>query len=371
MRETRADQVGSLLRPPKIRQAWGRFFAGQLDRDGLAEIQDQAIVEALARQRATGIDVLTDGEFRRVAYMTGVVDAVEGFAFGQGPRLHWHADPDRELSADIVSFRLALVADRLRPVRRIARHEADFLRTHAMGPFKLTLPSPAHFISGSYRPGVSDQFYPRRSDLTGRLSAILADEARSLAGEGVAYLQVDSPTYSIWFDAEQLDEYRAWGVEPEGLMDEMIAADNAVLDAAREGGAVTALHICRGNGAGGAWLARGSYEPVAERLFAELRADRLLLEYDGPRSGGLEALRLVPEPKVAVLGLVTTKRGELEPREDLLRRLDEATRYLPLERLALSPQCGFASGFAGNPLTQDEQWRKLELVATVAREVWG
>jgi methionine synthase II (cobalamin-independent) len=371
MREIRADQVGSLLRPPELRLAWDGYFAGQLDRPGLTEVQDRAIVDALERQRATGIDILTDGEFRRLAYMTGVVEAVEGFAMGEGPRLHWHADPDREVPAAARDFRLAVVNDRLRPHGRIAQHEAAFLRAHAGGPFKVTLPSPAHFISGSYKPGVSDRFYPRRSDLTEHLAAILAEEAGNLAGEGVAYLQLDSPTYSIWFDPEQLDEYRGWGVEPEGLLDEMIAADNMVLDAARAGGALTALHVCRGNGPGGVWLASGGYETVAERLFAELRCDRLLLEYDSERSGGLEALRLVPEPKVAVLGLVTTKRGDLESRDDILRRIEEAARHLPLERLALSPQCGFASGFAGNPLTPDQQWQKLELVASVAREVWG
>ncbi|HXM58346.1 MAG TPA: hypothetical protein VOB72_23295 [Candidatus Dormibacteraeota bacterium] len=366
----RADQVGSLLRPAELGRAWDRFFAGELDQAELAEIQDRAISGALERQRATGIDVVSDGEFRRAAYMTGVVDAVEGFAMGRGPRLTWHADPGQEVPPEMRSFALAVVDGPLRQRRRIAAHEAAFLREHARAPFKVTLPSPAHFISGSYRRGVTDRFYPRRSDLTDELAAIIAGEAASLAAEGVSYLQVDSPTYSVWFDPDELEEYRGWGVEPEGLLQEMIGADNAVLDAARAGGALTAVHVCRGNGSG-AWLATGGYEPVAEQLFAELRCDRLLLEYDTERAGGLEPLRLVPARKVAVLGLVTTKRPELESRDELLRRIEQASRYLPVERLALSPQCGFASNFRGNPLSEDDQWRKLELVASVAREVWG
>jgi 5-methyltetrahydropteroyltriglutamate--homocysteine methyltransferase len=370
MRDLRDDQVGSLLRPPELVQAWDRFFAGELDRAAVTEIEDRAILEALDRQRATGIGVFTDGEFRRAVYMTGVVEAVEGFVPGQGPHLPWRSDPGREVPPDMLAFRVTVVGERLRQTRRIAAHEAAFLRERAGGPWKITLPSPAHFIIGAHVPGVTDVAYPSRSDLIAHLAEILAGEAGSLAREGVEYLQVDSPTYSIWFDPEELEVYRGWGVDPDGLLDEMIAADNAILDAARAGGAVTALHVCRGNGSG-AWLAAGGYEPVAERLFSELRCDRLLLEYDSERAGDFEPLRFVPEPKVAVLGLVSTKYGEPEPRDALLRRIDEAARYLPPERLALSTQCGFASNFRGNPITPEDQWRKLELVASIAREVWG
>jgi 5-methyltetrahydropteroyltriglutamate--homocysteine methyltransferase len=365
----RADQVGSLLRPPELLQAWDQLFAGRLEPAALAEIEDRAIIDALERQRSTGIDVYTDGEFRRLVYMTGFVDAVDGLALGQGPKLVWHADPGREVPPEMANFRPAAVVDKLRPKGRVAGRESAFLREHAPGPVKVTLPSAAHFVSRAYQPGLSDRAYPDRADLARDVEAILAAEAADLAAEGVGYIQVDSPTYSIWFDPDHLRQQHAWGMRSEGLLDEMIAGDNAVLDRARQGGALTGVHVCRGN-ASGAWLASGGYEPVAEQLFSELRCDRLLLEFDSDRAGGFEPLRLVPAPKTVVLGLVSTKYGALEPRADLLRRIDEAARYVPLDRLAISPQCGFASNFRGNPVTEDEQWRKLELVASVAREVW-
>jgi len=366
----RADQVGSLLRPAELQKAWGAVFAGQLDRADMAEIEDQAIIAALAGQSATGIDVYTDGEFRRIIYLTGLVEAVEGFAPGQGPKLAWRADPGQRVPAEVQNVAQAAVVDRLRPKRRIAAHEAAFLREHAHGPFKVTLPSPAHYTSGGYQPGVTDQFYPTRSDLARHLTEILADEAANLAREGVPYVQVDSPTYSIFWDPSHFSDLHSWASDPDVLLDEMIACDNAVLDAARRGGALTAVHMCRGN-AVGAWLASGGYEPHAEKLFGELRCDRLLLEYDSDRAGGFAPLRLVPDDKTVVLGLVSTKRGALERRDDVLRRIEEATRFVAVERLALSPQCGFASIFRGNPISEDEQWAKLALVASVAREVWG
>jgi 5-methyltetrahydropteroyltriglutamate--homocysteine methyltransferase len=358
------------LRPAVLQQAWAAVFAGQMDRADMVETQDQAIIAALANQAASGIDVHTDGEFRRIIYLTGLIDAVEGFAPGQGPKLRWRADPGQQVPPEVANIAQAAVVDRLHPKRRIAAHEAAFLREHAPGPFKITLPSPAHYTSGGYQDGVTDRFYPTRSDLARHLSEILADEAASLAAEGVAYVQVDSPTYSIFWDPDHFNEVHHWGPHPDDLLAEMIACDNAVLDAARHGGALTAVHMCRGN-ASGAWLAAGGYEPSAEKLFGELRCDRLLLEYDSDRAGGFEPLRLIPDDKTVVLGLVSTKRGTLERRDDLLRRIDEATRYVPVDRLALSPQCGFASTFRGNPITEDEQWAKLALVASVAREVWG
>lgn len=370
MNEFRADQVGSLLRPPELLRAWDRLFAGQIEPAALAEIEDRAILDALDRQRRTGIDVFTDGEFRRLVYLNCFVDAVDGMALGAGPKLVWRTDPGREVPAEMANFRTAAVVDKLRPKGRIAGKESAFLREHAPGPVKLTLPSPAHFVSRGYQPGSSDLAYPDPAELARDVEAILAAEAADLAAEGVGYIQVDSPTYSIWFDLDHLEQQRAWGMQSDDLLNEMIAGDNAVLDAARVGGALTAVHICRGN-ASGAWLATGGYEPVAEQLFGELRCDRLLLEYDSDRAGGFEPLRLVPAPKTVVLGLVSTKYGALETRADLMRRIDEAARYVPLDRLAISPQCGFASNFRGNPLSEDEQWRKLELVASVADEVWS
>jgi methionine synthase II (cobalamin-independent) len=195
------------------------------------------------------------------------------------------------------------------------------------------------------------------------------EEAELLARDGVAYIQLDAPAYTHWADESLTATYRAQGIDRSEFLARSIESDNEILDAARSAGATTGVHLCRGNSMG-RWLAEGGYGPIAEKLFTELRCDRLLLEYDSPRAGGFDPLRFVPSDKVVVLGLITTKIGALERRDDVLRRIDEASRHVPIDRLALSPQCGFASSGRGNPLTEDEQWRKLELVVSVARDVW-
>ena len=368
MRNVRADQVGSLLRPPELVQAWDRLFAGQLAPDRLREIEDRASEAALERQQRTGIEVLTDGEFRRIVYLTSLVQAADGFVMGQGERLSWKAT-GREVPEEIVNFEPPVVGDRIRLKARVAGEESAFMRTRVPGRFKITLPSPAHFAENSYKPGLSDKAYPTRSELLADLARLLADEAGQLAREGVPYVQVDSPTYTMFADSSWDGWFSAHGLDKPRWLQELIAADNQILDAARAGGAVTAVHLCRGNGLG-AWLAAGGYDPIAEQVFG-LRCDRLLLEYDTQRAGTFEPLRLVPPDKVVVLGLVSTKTPVLESADDLLRRIDDAARYVPAERLALSPQCGFASHFRGNPLSEDDQWRKLELVASVAHRAWG
>jgi 5-methyltetrahydropteroyltriglutamate--homocysteine methyltransferase len=362
----RADQVGSLLRPSGLLQARVDFSAGRLDRDGLRAEEDRAVLEALHRQRERGIDVLSDGEFRRSWFMAGLLAAVEGLVESEPVALPWRGG---EAARPGQRAGVGVVVDRLRPRGRVAEEEARFLCQHAGGPFKVTLPSPLLLAQSAYRPGVSDRAYRSREELVADAGAILADEARRLADEGVPYVQVDAPGYSLWLDPALASRSREDGVDGRGLLRAAIAADNLVLDAARAGGALTAVHLCRGNDRG-RWLAEGGYDPIAERLFRGLRCDRLLLEFDSPRAGGFQPLRFVPAGMVVVLGLVSTKTGELESRDDLLRRIDQASRIVPLEQLALSPQCGFASVMAGNPLTEDEQWRKLELVAELAREVW-
>jgi 5-methyltetrahydropteroyltriglutamate--homocysteine methyltransferase len=297
--------------------------------------------------------------------MTGFSDAVDGFALAEVPSLPWRGGNGLEPAVR----RAPVVTGRLRARDHVADEEAAFLARHAPGPFKITLPSPGLLALSAYQPGITDGAYDAREDLIADAAGILADEARQLAAAGVPYLQLDAPTYTRWIDRALLAGQRAAGVDMGRLLTTAIEGDNRVLDAARAGGALTAVHLCRGNRMG-RWLAEGGYEPIAERLFARLRCDRLLLEFDTPRAGGFAPLRFVPAGKVVVLGLLTTKTGELELRDELLRRIDEASRVLPLEQLALSTQCGFASGQAGNPLTRDEQWRKLELVASLAREVW-
>jgi 5-methyltetrahydropteroyltriglutamate--homocysteine methyltransferase len=352
--------VGSLLRPSSLLQARVDFSAGRLDRAGLCGEEDRAILDALSRQRMCGVDVFSDGELRRASFITVFIDAMEGFVKTEPEAQRWRGGTGKEPPPPSASF---AVASRLRARGRIAGVESAFLRRHSPNPYKVTLPSPALFRS-AHRAGISEGVYATPDDLVADAASILADEAAQLAAEGVPYIQVDSPSYSGWIEPGS----RPVDQTPAGL-DAAIAADNLVLDAARKGGAVTAVHICRGNSMG-RWLVDGGYDPIAERLFTRLRCDRLLLEYDSPRAGDFRPLRFVPPTTLAVLGLITTKTGTLESRDELLRRIDQASRILPLEQLAISPQCGFASSLRGNPVTEDEQWRKLELVASLAREVW-
>ncbi|HKF18357.1 MAG TPA: hypothetical protein VKF14_14345 [Candidatus Dormibacteraeota bacterium] len=361
----RADQVGSLLRPSELLQARVDFTAGRLDLEGLRAEEDRAILAALRRQRECGLDVLTDGEFRRANFRSGFMEAVEGFVEAEAKAISWKGGP----GAEPASWRTQVVAERLRPLGRIADVEARFMRDHAGGTFKITLPSPLLFAQAGFRLDLGDGAYSSRAELIAHAASILADEAGQLAAEGVPYIQVDAPGYTRWVDPQLAASSRATGIDMDELMRVAIAGDNRILEAARAGGAMTAVHCCRGNWMG-RWLAEGGYDPIAEKLFTSLRCDRLLLEYDSPRAGGFGPLRFVPSNKVVVLGLITTKTGEMESRDQLLRRIDEASHILPLEQLALSTQCGFASTQVGNPLTHEQQWRKLELVASLAREVW-
>lgn len=361
----RADQVGSLLRPSELLQARVDYCAGRLDREGLRAEEDRAILTALRHQQDCGIDTYTDGEFRRVSFMTGFVDAVDGFTKVEAAALPWKGGTGTSPSTG----KEHVVAARLRQRDRIADVEEAFLRAHAPGPFKITLPSPLQFAMYSYLPDLTDQAYASRAELIADAARILAGEATQLAAAGVPYVQVDAPSYTHLADPSLVAANRAMGVDVDELIEAAIEGDNEILDAARAGGAITAVHLCRGNSRG-RWLAEGGYEPIAEKLFTRLRCRRLLLEYDSPRAGGFAPLQFVPSNKVVVLGLITTKSGELESREDLLRRIDEASHILPLEQLALSTQCGFASRQDGNPLTHEQQWRKLELVASLALEVW-
>jgi 5-methyltetrahydropteroyltriglutamate--homocysteine methyltransferase len=369
MQIVRADQIGSLLRPPELLQAWGQLFAGQLAPERLEEIEDRAIEAALQQQQQrTGIGIYTDGEFRRIVYLTSLAQAVDGFVMDQGEHLPWKAT-GRDVPREMQEFTLPVVTERLRLKFRVSGKESAFLLAHAPGAFKITIPSPLHFVHGSWKPGISDAAYASPYDLLQDITRILSDEAAQLAREGVGYVQVDSPTYTQFLDPEWDDWFAQHGLDKDRLLDDAISADNSILDAAHTGGAMTGVHLCRGNGMG-AWLSTGGYDPIAEKVFG-LHADYLLLEYDTERAGSFEPLRSVPADKVVVLSLVSTKIPELESRDDLRRRIDAASAFVPMERLALSPQCGFASDFRGNPITVDDQWRKLELVASIAEEVWG
>jgi 5-methyltetrahydropteroyltriglutamate--homocysteine methyltransferase len=359
----RADQVGSFLRPPELLEA--RRAAGT-DPDRLRALEDRHVLRVLARQRELGFEIFTDGELRRKNFMSDFTDAVEGLDHGDEVARTWQAGD----TAAPVSRVTGIVTRRLRQLRRLTAHELPFLLAHSPGAVKMTLPSATQFPAIAYKRGVSDTVYPTHSALLRDVVAIIKAEVQALAADGVRYIQIDAPRYSYYVDPKWRDWIRTeMGLDPDGALDEAVRADNACLEGARRPGVTLAIHLCRGNNRS-QWYAEGGYDPIAEKLFGTLQVDRFLLEYDDERSGGFEPLRFVPRGTTVVLGLVSSKRPQLESRRDLTRRIEEAARHVPLEHLALSPQCGFASTMEGNLLSEDDQWAKLRLVAETAREVW-
>jgi len=360
----RADQVGSLLRPAELLEARAAHEDGRLSLDALRAAEDRAILDVLALQREVGLDVFMDGEMRRRSWLSDMAEAVEGFV-GHRSVLHWRGPgggPEHTTAR--------MVGGTLRPTRHLTEYELPFLKQHAPGPIKMTIPAPSNFMVVGYKQGVSDRAYPTRSEFARAIAAIIRDEIRWLIDAGVPYVQLDAPFYSIWVDAESRERMRQQGTDPDESLAEAVAADRLCLEGMARPGVTLAMHVCRGNSRG-RWIAEGGYEPLAEPLFAELPLDAWLLEYDTERAGGFEPLRHVQPRATVVLGLVTTKEPALESPDELRRRIDEASRYVPLDRLTLSPQCGFASVAAGNAISQDDQKRKLGLVVETARAVWG
>jgi 5-methyltetrahydropteroyltriglutamate--homocysteine methyltransferase len=262
------------------------------------------------------------------------------------------------------------VGAKLRKVRKLTAHELPFLKKNVTGPFKVTVPAPSNFLVASYKPGLSDSFYPTRADLLHDLVEIVRDEVRWLVSQGVQYIQLDAPYYSHFLDSRQREKLHASGIDPDKEFEQAVAGDNAALKDVPRSHVTLGLHVCRGNSRS-RWYTEGDYDSIADKLFGMLDVDVFLLEYDNDRAGSFDALRRVSRGKTVVLGLITTKEPKLESQDDLLRRVDDAARYVPLENLAISPQCGFASVAAGNLLSVDDQWRKLELVVSTARRVWG
>ena len=361
----RAEQVGSLLRPADLLAARSAYAEGRIDLGTLRAREDAAIGDAIARQRDIGMDVFADGEMRRASWLTGMAESVDGFE-ADSVLLEWHGP-----GGGTEKTTAKIVGSRLRKRRMLTGDEVPLLRTLGATPFKITLPAPSNFVPTGFKPGVTDRHYKDRDDLLSDLVAIVRDEVQWLAGQGVTYIQLDAPFYSHYLDPEHRQAMRQSGGDPDAEFERAVAGDNAALalPAGLRKNVTLAVHICRGNSRS-RWYTEGGYDAIAEKLFARLDVDRFLLEYDDERSGGFEPLRLVPRGKDVVLGLVTTKVPRLERQDDLRRRIDEAARFVPLEHLALSPQCGFTSVAAGNLLSIDEQWRKLELIVQTARKVW-
>lgn len=366
-RTIRADQIGSLLRPPALLDARDAFAAGRIDRATLGRIEDDAIREALALQREVGIDVYCDGEMRRDSWQSGITAALEGFSHDYP--VEEVARPDGSVARFVVHRKT--VEQTLRARSRIAGAEAAFLREHAPGPFKITMPSPSHVARRCWDPERSARAYPDQEALQRDLVALVAAELAALVRDGAAYLQLDEG-FNAYVDDAWRERLAAAGRSLEAQLAVDLAADNACYDAVRGSGVTLAAHLCRGSRIG--WVdGRGSYDWLAERLLDQLHVDRFLLEYDTTLVGDFAPLRFLPKGKVVVLGLISSKKPLLEPRETILRRIEEAARVVPIEQLALSTQCGFqgAADRDGAHMSIDQERRKLELVVSVAREVWS
>ena len=362
----RADQVGSLLRPPDVLAAREAYEQGVSSLEQLRAIEDSAVLRALGLFQSVGMEIYSDGELRRGSFLTGPADAIQGFRPSEESFLReWHGP-----RAGMLPTTVRIVAAKLQ-AQRFTDHEIAFLKRHSPGPFKITMPTPSMLGFGGFREGITDQFYANSQELHQELANIIRAEIQAAIDDGAAYIQLDAPNYPMRFCDQRLRQQ--WADNSAALeteLDETLAADQACVQGVDRKGAIIAFHVCRGNNQS-RWQANGDYEPIAERMFSLLDVDRYLLEYDTERAGGFEPLRFMPKGKTVVLGLVTTKDAPLESPDLLMRRIEEASRYVDMDDLALSPQCGFASVAQGNLITSDDQKRKLELVVETALRMWG
>ena len=372
-RQYRADQVGSFLRPVALRDAHTAFMEGKLPVEEIRRLEDEAILNILQMQRDAGIDVLSDGEYRRSGWGSDFRESVDGYVPGTLPiTLRQHRIADGSLVDAPPPTGGVVIGEKLRRRHRLTEHESSFLAKQAGGaPYKMTMPAPSYVVARGYAPAVTGKAYASRADVLADAAAIIHQEIEALIAEGVPYVQLDNPHYTDYISDDMVQQMRAAGIDPTQAIQEDIAGDNAAIAGFDRDKVTVAMHLCRGNGQLGNWHVSGGYEVMAEQVFQNLNVDRWLLEYDSERAGGFEPLRFMPRGKQVVLGLVTTKAASMETPALLRERITEASKYVDLENLALSPQCGFSSTLIGNPLTQDDQRRKLDLIVGTAREVWG
>lgn len=357
----RSDVVGSLLRPTYLKDARDRKDKGQLAPADFKAIEDRAVNEAVDLQQRAGVEVLTDGEMRRYAFFGHLIDAVEGF-----DKLGGWAIPFRNDKGEEVVLPRPVVVSKLRRKRPLCAEEFTYLRARTGHPAKTTMIS-AQQAAAYYDNKKSTGAYSKIDGYLSDLVDILRDEVVELIRLGCTYIQIDSPQYAALLDPQLREGYRQRGNDPDRLLDLSTEMDNAVIG--NHPGVIFGLHLCRGNNQS-RFYASGDYGPIT-RVFQKTRFHRFLLEYDDDRSGGFEPLRQVPEDRTVVLGLVSSKKSALESKDELKRRIEEASKFVPLERLALSPQCGFASTMEGNLVTVADEEAKLRLVAETAEEVWG
>ena len=355
----RADQVGSFLRPPELLDARARGAAEA----ELRALEDKAILDVLQRQKDLGFKVFSDGELRRTTFMSDFNESVEGVATGDAVARQWSGQ---------TAGNLGVATGKIKAKKRLTSHEMQFMRLHSPGDIKMTLPSANQFPAILYKKGLSDAVYATHSDLLWDCVPIVAAEIKALADEGAKYIQIDAPRYSYYIDPKWRDYIRTeMGMDPDAALDDAIKADNTALEAlqGRED-IVACIHLCRGNNRS-QWYASGGYDPIAEKLFNELKVDAFSLEYEDERSGSFEPLRFVPKGKTVILGLISSKLPAMEDQDMLVRRIEEAAQYVDLDDLTISPQCGFASMMEGNLISHEAQWAKLKLVADTAVRVWG
>ena len=377
--QIRNDVVGSLLRPAKLKEARRQFDQGQLSHEKFVEIEDQAIADAVKLQQEIGLSVVTDGEYRRLNFQDSFGESVLGYDAGRpsldfyekrvegsSPLRRWEIPDKGEQKGTAVAQRRP-VAEKIRVGRNVPADEFRYLKRVARTPGKVALIGPDR-ISQRFDWQNSKTVYSGLDEFVADVVKVERELIEGLAQAGCRYIQIDAPGYTAYVDQPSLAAMRARGEDTDDNFSRSLKADNALIDKFPE--ITFGIHLCRGNQRS-MWHREGSYDDIAERLLNELKHDRFLFEYDTPRAGGFEPLRFLPKGKVIVLGLVSTKVPQLESVDELKRRIEEASRYVPVEQIAISPQCGFSSDVVGNLITEDDQKRKLEVVVETARQVWG
>jgi 5-methyltetrahydropteroyltriglutamate--homocysteine methyltransferase len=362
----RADHVGSLLRPPELKRAREQVKQGALSKERLREVEDRAIRSAVGMQEAAGLQSVTDGEFRRAFWHVDFLTGFDGIVATQGQyALKFHG----EGGAESETRSMMVVNGKVRRSRPVMLEPFKFLKQATRKTAKLCIPAPTYLHMRGGRKVVDANAYPDVEEFWRDIARAYREEIRDLVAAGCTYLQIDDVSFACLCDEAIRAQVRRDGEDPAALPAKYVQVINSLL-AERPPSLAVTMHTCRGNHAS-MWMAEGGYDAVAETLFSTAHVDGFFLEYDSERAGGFEPLRFMPKNKKVVLGLISTKTPRLERKDDLRRRIELAARYVPLENLCLSPQCGFASSEVGNKLSEDDQRRKLELVVEVAREVWG
>lgn len=361
----RADHVGSLLRPQFLLDAREKYFAGELPAEELRAVEDKAISKAIKKQQDVGLQSVTDGEFRRTYFHVDFLENLEGVSVTGGINVSFRT---KDGTVDFAPPKLS-VTGKLKHVKDIQKADFEYLQSLTGQTPKVTIPSPTmvHFRGG--RKAIDIDAYPDMEEFFDDLARVYREEIQSLYDAGCRYLQMDDTNLAYLCDPKMREGARERGEDPDALPRAYAELINKVVDG-RPDDLRVSMHLCRGNFRS-AWVAEGGYEPVAEVLFNEINIDAYFLEYDDERSGDFAPLRFVPKNKTVVLGLVTTKLENLETADELKQRVEEASQYMPLDQMCLSPQCGFSSTVHGNEVADDIQWKKLELVVNTARDIWG